>query len=205
MQECMDDGNYVIENTETSYKAHDDSGVVHITSTSQTPTSASGADVRPVVPHTHTHTTTTTKMVATKSTRGIQCLVCYSMWPSASALRRHMFSHSGEKLFPCLLCDDHRGGTAFSQKSNLKAHVECVHNFKKYTCDICMEEMSSKGNLSHHLDKTHSDFMVYCYECDTWMRGGMVRHKTTSKHLKGVARFQNALGVYVKQHNAKKT
>lgn len=59
----------------------------------------------------------------------------------------------------------------YSTKFNLKRHVESVHmHLKKYQCNLCSSNFSSKQSLKEHL-RIHSGFMPFkCTACDKSFR-----------------------------------
>ncbi|KAJ1466480.1 hypothetical protein T484DRAFT_1756609 [Baffinella frigidus] len=92
-----------------------------------------------------------------------------------------------EKTFQCPVC-----AQMFSQRANMKGHIESIHNKVKYQCSICDEHLSSKTNLNHHMKKTHAAAGVYCAfkyctTCDVHMRGDLARHTRSPKHQRKLA------------------
>ena len=114
--------------------------------------------------------------------RSFACDVCATLWPSANALLKHSYTHSGEQPYECTVCS-----RRFSQLCNLNGHIRSVHDGVKFKCERCNEDYSSKNNLDKHLQKTHGKGPgVRCDECAVWMRGDLARHRATSKHLRMV-------------------
>lgn len=69
------------------------------------------------------------------------CEVCGKCYRQAASLRSHMLSHTGEKLFLCILC-----GKSMTQKSGLK-----VCNFKILQFNIY------SNNISFQFPETYAD------------------------------------------------
>ena len=66
-------------------------------------------------------------------------------------------------LYYCSMCSD-----KFSKKSNLKHHIEMVHESKKYNCFICSDSFSKKGMLRKHLESVHKGEKPFqCTVCDS--------------------------------------
>ena len=73
------------------------------------------------------------------------------------------------------------GGAPFTQKVNMESHVKSVHEKIKFMCSICNKNISSKGNLSAHMTKTHAPpgkhgALKQCPICNKKMRGDLARH-----------------------------
>jgi uncharacterized Zn-finger protein len=51
------------------------------------------------------------------------CPFCPKILDFKSHLDRHLLKHTGERPFPCKYCN-----RSFSQKGNLKTHVQKMHN-----------------------------------------------------------------------------
>ena len=66
-------------------------------------------------------------------------------------------------LYYCSMCSD-----KFSKKSNLKHHIEMVHESKKYNCFICSDSFPKKGMLRKHLESVHKGEKPFqCTSCDS--------------------------------------
>ena len=85
----------------------------------------------------------------------------------------HYRMHSGEKPFPCQICD-----RKFAQKGQLVPHQATHKEIKPFKCSICPEGrfFKTKVGLSHHM-VYHYEPKFSCSKCD---------YKThTNSHLKG--------------------
>ena len=61
------------------------------------------------------------------------------------------FVHEEKKLNECEICKK-----TFSQKVNLKRHIDCVHNkVRNYKCEICNKAFSESRNLKKHIASIH--------------------------------------------------
>ncbi|XP_065076142.1 gastrula zinc finger protein xFG20-1-like [Ochlerotatus camptorhynchus] len=80
------------------------------------------------------------------------CTYCNKGFPYESALKKHLFVHTGLKPHVCGTC-----GKSFSQKINLSIHLR-KHTgeepLKKYTCSVCGKKCIRLSELKIHL-KTH--------------------------------------------------
>ena len=44
---------------------------------------------------------------------------------------------------------------SFTQKGDLKTHIESVHGGITFKCDICPSNFTHKGNLKTHIESVH--------------------------------------------------
>ena len=96
------------------------------------------------------------------------CEVCSMRFSSKFNLSRHISEQHGSMLEDRQFNDDENLDNShkcndcnktFKFQRNLKLHVLNVHDKKKsYTCKLCEEEFSSKGNMNRHLEEQHSIF-----------------------------------------------
>lgn len=103
-----------------------------------------------------------------------KCKICGKGFRDLTVLRRHLWSHTGAKLFSCDLCPKrfqqkhcldehmfkHQGNDIikcnqchklFSTKYNAKVHMRTVHQTAQ-PCDLCGETFLSKRELIKHLE-----------------------------------------------------
>ena len=63
----------------------------------------------------------------------------------------HMnFTKGDINEFPCPKCE-----SSFNRKSNLKAHVESIHENKWHKCPHCDHISGQKSNLKNHIESIH--------------------------------------------------
>ena len=66
------------------------------------------------------------KLEATKMLDGFySCHYCSKIIKNKTEMRRHIRTHTGEKLFACKLCGYH-----FSRKDNLGVHIKTIHRLE---------------------------------------------------------------------------
>uniref|UniRef100_A0ABD2XC38 C2H2-type domain-containing protein n=1 Tax=Trichogramma kaykai TaxID=54128 RepID=A0ABD2XC38_9HYME len=53
----------------------------------------------------------------------------------------------------------------FSNKRNLKIHIDTLHKGVKHTCDICGKKFSQKHYLKIHIDSVHNGVTHACDVC----------------------------------------
>eukprot|EP00066_Takifugu_rubripes_P021910 XP_011611176.1 PREDICTED: zinc finger protein 845-like [Takifugu rubripes] len=109
------------------------------------------------------------------------CSVCGKDFPYASKLQRHLRTHSGERPFPCSMCEKR-----FPEKGLLMIHERKVcqpgraqlhrrtHTGERpYHCSICLKSFSRHWHLKTHLEAMHAEVVAGftrkkfpCSDCD---------------------------------------
>ena len=71
------------------------------------------------------------------------CTQCTKSLSRDESLKRHLMTHTGEKLYPCTQCTK-----SFSTDGNLKLHLRIHTGEKPYPCTQCTKSFSQDGNLN---------------------------------------------------------
>ncbi|KAF7689178.1 zinc finger protein 235-like isoform X1 [Silurus meridionalis] len=99
--------------------------------------------------------------VKQKTLRPHVCEVCEKGYPTHSALKVHMKSHSGDKPFRCELC-----GNCFKTKGNLKCHQSIHTGQRPFRCAYCQMCFYHKTHLKKH-ERVHTNEKPYvCSVCE---------------------------------------
>ncbi|CAG5080865.1 Oidioi.mRNA.OKI2018_I69.PAR.g9723.t2.cds [Oikopleura dioica] len=81
-----------------------------------------------------------------KKTENIPCPICGKVFRKEFDIKRHLYTHTGEKPFKCEVCD--RG---FSQKSTLMVHMNLHTGAMPYSCHLCGKKFRQRQGLNCHL------------------------------------------------------
>ena len=54
----------------------------------------------------------------------------------------------------------------FSSSTNLKTHVESIHDGIRYSCKQCDYKATTKGDLKKHTQSVHDKITYPCLQCD---------------------------------------
>ena len=79
------------------------------------------------------------------------CNICGDVFPLRSTLVNHIRTiHSGEKPYPCNLCD-----RRFSCHANRNRHMRIHNNHFPYMCDTCGQKFRHSNSLKDHMTRIH--------------------------------------------------
>ena len=76
------------------------------------------------------------------------CHLCPASYPSATGLKQHLFTHSGdkkEKNFACKFCE-----RRFVSNSELSRHIRSHTGEKPFTCDTCGKSFTTNSSMEKH-------------------------------------------------------
>ena len=81
------------------------------------------------------------------------CPECDSEFTRKYSLKRHMATHTDEKLHVCEICPDEI--SRFKTKDHLKKHMKC-HERAKFQCDVCELRFIKAEILNRHKELHHN-------------------------------------------------
>jgi KRAB domain-containing zinc finger protein len=120
----------------------------------------------------------------------LTCIFCNRICSTFGNLKRHMFTHTGERPFSCSLC-----GKGFIRKNRLFEHISSVHQGQRpYTCDICSKAFALKHNLVAHMNYHLPQARLSCCLCEKQFkyRGDLSKHMKR-KHNESVEFGKNCV------------
>ena len=72
-----------------------------------------------------------------------------------------MATTSEKERFACELCLK-----VFSDRSNLRKHVNVIHENIQHTCSICTEQFYCLQTLKQHIESVHEELRISNYEAE---------------------------------------
>lgn len=82
--------------------------------------------------------------------RPYPCIYCGKRFHQKSDMKKHTYTHTGEKPYNCTLC-----GKSFSQSSNLITHMRKHSGYRPFECKTCDKSFQRKVDLKRHRECLH--------------------------------------------------
>merc|ERR1712008_250309 len=84
----------------------------------------------------------------------------YNMNRQMPATAAHQVAGQDRKRAACTIC-----GTSFGRISDLKRHIETVHEGKRTHCPQCSASFARKTDLKRHIETVHEGKKAQCTIC----------------------------------------
>jgi KRAB domain-containing zinc finger protein len=92
--------------------------------------------------------------------RPFKCEVCDWQFCKSSRMKRHYRIHTGEKPYNCMVCN-----LKFVTKCYLRVHIPTHTGDKPYKCGICCKQFSQRGVLNIHVCVHNGETPYKCEAC----------------------------------------
>lgn len=92
--------------------------------------------------------------------RNFPCAICLKTFKHSSHLKRHINTHTGERVYKCDLCDK-----TFLDASTLSRHRKIHSGDKPWSCKICKKSFGTLGSLRRHITVHNQEGRPY--QCET--------------------------------------
>lgn len=111
---------------------------------------------------------------APKSARTHVCTYCSKRFVTKNELKRHSYTHTGERNYECKDC-----GKKFIQPGHLQEHQRLHTGQKPFQCSDCPAAFITKSQLVLHYSRLHSNNEIPCTKCDKVFKShiDLRRHK----------------------------
>merc|ERR1712126_531087 len=73
---------------------------------------------------------------------------------------------SDDNIYHAGRCTCNECGKSFSDRRNLRDHVQGVHLGKKYQCNFCENEFTQKSSRRKHIKAVHEKTKHFCNSCN---------------------------------------
>ena len=105
----------------------------------------------------------------------IHCPICSKIFSNQCKLGKHISTaHEGKNSFKCEKC-----GSNFTEKTDLKRHVESVHDYKKRD-----KEFNQHFDTRNHIEKGHEEKKFQCEKRDSsFVSNSLLKRHVQNFHL----------------------